>query len=139
MRLLLPTALLAILLMAAGATAQRIGSNYTVEYANLTLASASAYVDSVNQSAYLIFYPNLTQAYAYLGKAKATYNTSPASSVLYAQEARSSAMAQYLAISGYRKMSFAVMAALTVASAAAVLVSMRKATGSRSRHARRRS
>jgi hypothetical protein len=96
MRLALPIALLAISLMAAGAYAQQLGAaNYTVSYANATVASASAYVESVNQSGYLIFYPNLTQAYAYLNKANAAYNTSPDAAVIYAQEARASAAVQY--------------------------------------------
>lgn len=127
MRLLLQIALLAVALTAAGASAQQLGAVYSKAYANATLAGASAYVSSVNQSGYLVFYPNLTQAYAYLGKAQAAYNSSPAAAVLYADEARSSAEEQYGAMSGYRNLSFAMMAVLTAASAGAVLMSMRKA------------
>ena len=133
---LLPiAALLAIALMAAGASAQqRLGvANYSSKYANATLANATAYVQSVNESGYLIFYPNMTQADAYLGKAAATCNTSPAASVIYSDEARAAAREQYGSISRYREASFAVMAVLATFSAVIVAASMRKARGAKKR------
>jgi hypothetical protein len=131
MRLTLPIALLAIALVAAGASAQQqLGAaNYTVGYANATVASASAYVESVNQSGYLIFYPRLTQAYAYLDNASAIYNKSPDAAVLYAQEARASAQAQYGNMGEYRETAFAVMGVLTVVTGVLVALSMGKARG----------
>ena len=92
----------------------------------------------MNQSGYLIFYPNLTQAYGYLDRAEAVRNASPASAVLYAEEAQSSAAAQYGAIGGYRNLSFAIIAVLAAGAAAAVLFSMRKARGGKKRGMRRR-
>jgi hypothetical protein len=124
-------ALLVIALMAAGASAQQqLGAaNYSSKYANATLADATAYVQSVNESGYLIFYPNMTQADAYLAKAAATYNTSPSASVIYSEEAQAAAREQYGSISRYRETSFAVMAILSAFSAVVVAVSMRKAGG----------
>ena len=128
MRLALVIALLATAVVAAGVSAQQLGANYTAGYANATLAGASSYIRTVNQSGYLIFYPNLTQAYGYLGKAEAAYNrSSPAEAVLYANEARASAEEQYQDIGAYRNESFAVMAVLVVLSAGVVVMSMRKA------------
>ena len=129
MRLLLQVALLAVALSAAGAFAQQSGSNYTQGYANATISRASSYVESVNESGYLIFYPNLTQAYVYLNKAQAAYIRSPDQAVAYANEAQASAAQQYSDIGEYRYAAFAAMAAITVISAAVVAASMRKVRG----------
>ena len=101
--------------------------NYTVAFANRTIGNATAYVDMVNQSSYLIFAPNLTQAYGYLAKAQVSYNKTPAVSVFYANQAVSSAGAQYSIIGQYRTISFAVMSVLTVASAFALAMSLMRA------------
>jgi hypothetical protein len=137
MRLPLQIALLAIALATAVVPAQ-LGAGYSAAYANATISKVSAYVESVNESGYLAFYPNLTQAYSYLAKAEAAYNKSPDAAVAYANEAQSSAMAQYSAMGRYREVSFAVMAVLAVLSSAAVLLSMRKAKEPKSTQRRKR-
>lgn len=119
--------LLAIALIAASVGAQQLGANYTVTGANATISSALAYVNMVNQSGYLVFFPNLTQAYSYLQKAQGVYNSSPAAAVFYANKAVASAQAQYQSLRSNWLPSFAVMLALSAASAAAVIISMRKA------------
>ena len=81
MRLLLQVALLSLALASAGVLAQQAASGFSAGYANATMARVSAYVESVNESGYLIFYPNLTQAYSYLDKAQAAYNKSPEAAV----------------------------------------------------------
>ena len=88
--------LLAIALLTAAAGAQQFNSTgYTPSSANGIINGAQAYVDMVNQSGYLIFYPNLTQAYGYLNQASGIYNKSPDAAVLYANEAVDSARVQY--------------------------------------------
>ncbi|VVB77436.1 Uncharacterised protein [uncultured archaeon] len=123
-------ALLALAALAAGVSAQQLSGNFTSDYANRTYMTALAYVNSVNQSGYLIFYPDLTQAYIYLGKAVSTFNTLPGQSVIYSETAQSLAQTEYSRISAYRKESFAIMVVLTVIAAAVLAGSMRKAKAS---------
>ncbi|MDE1768586.1 MAG: hypothetical protein KGH62_04400, partial [Candidatus Micrarchaeota archaeon] len=60
------------------ASAQQVSnSNYTVQQANATISQVTQYVNTVNESGYLIFEPNLTVAYRDLNKAISLYNTSP--------------------------------------------------------------
>ena len=77
-----------------------------------------AYVNEINQSSYLIFFPNLKSAYAYLGKAKEIYNKTPDIAVVYAYKADEIARYEYAEISKYRLVSFAVMVAMTAVIAA---------------------
>lgn len=102
---------LALVLATAGAQSQV--TSPTVAYANLTVSNAAYYISQVNESGYLIFYPNLTQAYADLFKAESMYNTSPSTAVVYANKAVNEAASEYLRISGYRNESVIGMAALT--------------------------
>ena len=99
-------------LAAAGAQSQF--TNPTVAYANLTVNNAAYYISQVNESGYLIFYPNLTQAYADLFKAESTYNTSPITAVVYANKAVNEATSEYIRISSYKSESVVVMAAATI-------------------------
>ena len=101
-----------LVLAAAGAQTQFNGT--TVAYANETVANAAYYIQQVNESSYLIFYPNLTKAYADLFKAESVYNTSPSVAVVYANKAATEASHEYARISAYRDESFAAMAAVTV-------------------------
>lgn len=95
------------------ASSQVISSNFSKEYANQTINQAIAVLNDVNQSGYLVFYPNLTQAYADLNSSMALYNTSPAAAVVLANKAMYEATAQYDAIGRYRQVSIAVMLVLT--------------------------
>lgn len=93
-----------------------IGSgNYTASSAKAFIDSASAYINSINQSGYLIFMPNLTASYKYLDEAKSTYNTSPDTAVIYANKAIESAKLSYMQISYYKSYSFVVLVVFTVA------------------------
>ncbi len=114
MRHLLLAFALAFSFAIAAAGAQSQVTNPTVAYANQTVSNAAYYLSQVNESGYLIFYPNLTQAYANLFKAESTYNTSPATAVVYANEAVSEAADEYARISSYRAESIIVMAASTI-------------------------
>ncbi len=82
--------------------------------ANLTLQQAESTVAQVNESGYLIFYPNLTTAYADLSRAQKLYNTSPQSSLYWSQQSIAAANAQYQRISAYRYYSAIAMGALTL-------------------------
>jgi hypothetical protein len=118
---------LAFALLAACAGAQQLNStSYTPAAANGIINRAQAYVDTVNQSGYLVFSPNLTQAYGYLQNAQGVYNRSPSAAVIYANEAVASAKTQYADIRSHWLASLAVMAVLTAVSAIAVIMSMRK-------------
>ncbi|MGI0141791.1 MAG: hypothetical protein ACREBF_04050 [Candidatus Micrarchaeales archaeon] len=106
----------ASMILISGAQAPTItAQNYTIAYANQTINQTMSYVNLVNQSGYLIFYPNLSGAYAYLAKAQNIYTTSPSSAILYANQAKAIAKEQYAQIGTYRTTSLAVMAILTVA------------------------
>ena len=96
-------------------------SNYTVAQANSTIASTYRYINSVNESGYLIFEPNLTSAYNYISKASLLENTSPDVAVVYAQTAYSLAQSQYDAISAYRGRSLPVLVIFTIVALIALL------------------
>jgi hypothetical protein len=108
--------------------AQALTNISTVDkvYANKTIAEAQQYIEKINESTYLIFAPNLTQAYEYLSKAEKAYNTSPEEAVLYAKEAMRAAAASYDKLNAYRLYSALVMFAVTVALALLLLHIMRK-------------
>ena len=92
----------------------------TISSGNLGQAinSTASFINKVNQSGYLLFYPNLTQAYHYLDIAK----TQPANSTAYAYsllaQARSSAQSQLNAMNAYKTYSLYA----TVASAVVLAV-----------------
>ena len=111
MRHLLLSFALAFSFVIAAAGAQPQVTNPTAAYANQTVSNASYYLSQVNESGYLIFYPNLTQAYSDLFKAESAYNTSPATAVVYANKAVGEAAGEYARISDYRAESIIVMSA----------------------------
>ena len=105
--------------------AQLNHTSYTEPEANVIVANAANYVNAVNDSGYLIFYPNLTQAYSYLNTSYNLLKASPSGAVFYATLARSSAEAQYNAISYYRNVSLVVMVAITAIIAGFLYLFMR--------------
>jgi hypothetical protein len=105
---------------AAPAWAQSSFNSTTASYANETISNAAYYIETVNESSYLVFYPNLTQAYADLFKAESIYNTSPAVAVVYANKAIKEASDEYARISSYRNESAIAMAAITIILAALI-------------------
>jgi len=102
-----------VLLLAFAAQAQGT-QHYTVAQANETLSNATAYVNIVNESGYLVFWPNLTQAYSYLNKSRTSLNGSPDSAVMYAGLAAGSAKASYERIGAYREDATLAALAFTV-------------------------
>lgn len=94
--------------------AQISGANYTVAQANATITSAYSYVNSINESGYLIFQPNLNASYSYLSMALKIYNSSPDTAVFYAQQAETLAQQQYSNINYYRSRSLPVIVAFTL-------------------------
>lgn len=115
-KFLIPLLLLFSMISLASAQGSTIsGANYSVEYANQTINQTLSYINQVNQSAYLIFYPDLSKAYSYIAQARQVYTSSPGGAVSYSNRAYSIAQSQYLQIGAYRSASFAVMLILTAA------------------------
>jgi len=112
MRLTYPAicmALFAMLSLYGTAYSQQAAINST--NINASINATAAYINKVNQSGYLIFYPNLQQAYRYLGLAR---NISPAnaSAAYYLlTQARQSAASQEASIKGYETYSLYVLLA----------------------------
>ena len=114
-----------ILGMVYASSSTSIGSqNYTVAYANSTINSTANYIETINQSGYLIFYPNLSKAYSYLEKARGIYTKSPSAAVAYADQAEASAREQYAAMAQYKLYSFAAAAIFTLATGAILYLFM---------------
>lgn len=101
-------------------------TGYTSAYANQTVNQTLSYVNQVNDSGYLIFYPNLTSSYSYLGKAEQYASSSPDSSVLYSQMAAKQAQEEYSRISGYKTDSLWIMLFLSIVSLIWLLGLMQK-------------
>lgn len=76
--------------------------------------STRSYVDKVNQSAYLVFYPNLTAAYGYINDAANVSHTNPAYAYALLGKAMSSAEQQLNLINRYRTESFYTLAAVSI-------------------------
>ncbi len=83
--------------------------NYNKTQAQAILNQSISYINMINQSGYLIFNPNLSQAYAYLNRAQQTINSSPDASVSYSYAAESSANDSFQNIRNYAQYAFAVM------------------------------
>ncbi len=113
MRYLLVGIMLAGLL--AVSFAQVTTPQYTRQSANATITNATLYLEEVNASGYIFFYPNMKTAYMYLSKANAALNTSPEAAVLYADEAQASAKSQYASLNRFREISLAGSVAFTIA------------------------
>jgi type VI protein secretion system component VasF len=92
------------------------GTAVGAQSSNISAAinSTSSYIQQVNQSSYLIFYPNLTAAYNYLGMAKneSQLNQDYAFSLL--SKADQSAKTQQALILRYQDVSVYTLAALAV-------------------------
>ena len=109
------SALSIILLLPVLLGAQQISStNYTTSQANATISSAYLYVNTVNESGYLIFQPNLSASYKYLALASQIYNKSPDSAVSFAQQAQALAEQQYGDMTYYKSESLPVITLITL-------------------------
>ncbi len=83
-----------------------------------------SYVNSVNDSSYLIFYPNLTAAYHYISLASNAPDQASAYALL--DEARSSAMGQETRLNGYKAASAYILAASSIGLVALLALLMRR-------------
>ena len=81
---------------------------------NTTINSTLAYVNKVNQSAYLLFYPNLAPAYNDINKAINVSKTNPAYAYTLLGDATSSADNQLNLINGYMDISFFVLVVIAL-------------------------
>jgi hypothetical protein len=115
--------LLAILFLASPAHAAAPAYNGT----NITQAinSTASYVNTINQSSYLVFYPNLTAAYRYLNLSENASRTNPTYAYSLLAEARSSARHQQLAIQQYANLSLYLLIAIAIVLAVVLYVFMR--------------
>jgi uncharacterized BrkB/YihY/UPF0761 family membrane protein len=89
--------------------------NYTPEQANSIINSAFAYVNAINESGYILFYPSLDKAYAYLNNATKLCNSSPSIAIEYALKAKQIAANEESRLESYRLVSFIIMLAFTIA------------------------
>lgn len=86
---------LALLLFSSVYADQVSTLNATQQLANSTVANVTAYVSLVNQSAYLVFWPNLANAYSNLSAARLYIQSSPVSAIVDADKARYAAGLAY--------------------------------------------
>ena len=82
-----------------------VNSSYALNIINNTYL----YIETINESGYLIFYPNLSQSYSLLNKAKEIVNQSPSVAIDLANEAKASADNAYQKIQSYKYASFLVV------------------------------
>lgn len=125
------------LLLAAGAAGTAQQPTNAIAYYNAT----SAYIAKVNQSGYLIFRPNLTQAYNDLGQANSllSSNTPNATrAVQLLQSATASATKAQQKIYGYRAISAVVVIFLTIIVAFVLYKWMKPVSQQRRREKKRR-
>jgi predicted PurR-regulated permease PerM len=94
----------------AGSTTNILNNqNYSYAQSNQIITNATKYISSINQSGYLIFYPNLTQAYKDLTLANQFHNSSPDTSITYALMAKNEASIAYTKIISYKIESLTIM------------------------------
>ncbi len=88
----------------------------TMAIANRSIGNATSYLQMVNESGYLFFYPkNLSTAYSYLNKSDSAYsNNSPALAIKYSDEAIAAARGSYSKLNYYRNASLIAMLIFTV-------------------------
>ncbi len=108
-------------------------ANAQSTYGNMSLGesinSTASYINTINQSSYLIFYPNLTWAYKYLNLARNESHTNATYSYLLLEKANASAEIQAQLLSRYQQLSALVLVALTVLLAAILYFFMRPYNG----------
>ncbi len=76
--------------------------------------STAAYIQTVNESGYLIFYPNLSQSYALLAKAQNESTSNPSQSLSLLTMARQSADQQLQIIDSYRNTAAVIVAIFVI-------------------------
>ena len=76
--------------------------NYNSTQAKDAINQSISYINGINESGFLFFNPNLTQAYAYLNRSEESYNSSPTVAIGYANQAELSANSALEKIDYYR-------------------------------------
>jgi len=79
--------------------------SYTPEQARHIINETANYINLVNESGYLIFYPSLSEAYAYMNNATKFYNSSPDLAVSYALKAKQIALQEEEKLNSYKLIS----------------------------------
>ncbi len=79
-----------------------------------TINTTYSYINTVNYSAYLFFYPNLTQAYSYYYKAVNVSTKNSTQTYTLLQQARSSAGNELIKINKYKQQSTEALAVVSV-------------------------
>ena len=88
--------------------------SYTPGQARQIINETANYINLVNESSYLIFYPSLSEAYAYMNNATKFCNTSPDLAVSYALKARQIALQEEDKLNSYRLISLIFMLIFTI-------------------------
>ncbi len=84
---------------------------------NASFNSTLGYLTMVNQSSYLVFYPNLNKAYNLTYTAKKIYKEDPQLAYMDLSEAKTLAAGQLAYINRYQNVSFIALAVITVITA----------------------
>ena len=88
--------------------------NYTPEQARAIINETTSFVNTINESGYIIFYPRLSGAYSYLANATKIYNTSPDLAVAFSIKAREIAIEEENRIESYAYIAFIAMLIFTL-------------------------
>ena len=115
----------ALFIFGAAAKAQSTTAQANATSFGAALNSTTSYVDSINQSSYLIFYPNMTAAYNYLSLAKNESQTNTTYAYLLLQKANESAQLQAHLLFRYQQLSLLILIALAILLAAILYFFMR--------------
>ncbi len=112
------TALLLFLFLASYAHSQSASMNASIN-------STTAYIEQVNESSYLVYYPNLTTAYSDLGKAINASKTNETEAAALLVQARQSAQAAQARVEAHKPSSFAILVGIGIIVAALLYMFMR--------------
>jgi hypothetical protein len=88
--------------------------NYTPAQARAIINETTSFVNTINESGYIIFYPRLSGAYSYLSNATKIYNTSPDLAVSFSIKAREIATEEENRIESYAYIAFVAMLIFTL-------------------------
>lgn len=133
MRGLFIAALLALACLSQLGFASSVGTSNI----GAAINSTAQYIKSVNESAYLVFYPNLAQAYNALGQAENVSRDNSTAAYALLATARSDAQSELQRISQYKQDSLYVMLAVAAFLAAMLAWLMRRPT-TKKKNVRRR-
>jgi hypothetical protein len=113
------------------------GANVSSTNIGEAINSTAAIISKVNQSGYLIFYPNLTQAYSYLSLAKNESNINTSITLSLLAKASQSAQAQQALIDQYKMVSLYALVVFGFLLAALLIVLMKPAVFTKGKRKRK--